>query len=159
MKNKNRENTDRRVVLVLALVLLTSLSCNHQNKGQTRADDSNTDTLVFEGTLEKLGPDPGFVSGILAVYRLAKYRVNKVCEGKYEGSEIVVDHTVFTLKEFDGVKVGDQVCVRVRISKKIHAQYSAEGIRDPSEVVKIFYIADGNIKAIDDAQVCCASQK
>lgn len=81
------------------------------------------------------------MSGRVAVYRLGKYRVDKVCKGKYDGSEIVVDHLVFTGKEFDGIKVNARVCVTAKITNKILARWNSEGIRSPSDDVKIFYEA------------------
>jgi len=64
--------------------------------------------LVIEGTLEKLGPDTGMLSGRIAVYRLAKYRVERVCEGNYDSKEIVVDHLILSGKEFEDISVGTE---------------------------------------------------
>ncbi len=114
-----------------------------------------TNIIVFEGTLKKLAPDLGFASGLLAVYRLAKYRVDRVCEGKYEGSEIVVDHLIFTTKEFEGIKLNDRVCVTVKISNRVAMRYDAEGIRSPSDDVKTFYLAVEDIKKITSDGRCC----
>ena len=155
MKNKNRENSDRRVVFLVVLVLLASLGCNPNNHGQILTNNSTTDTIVFEGTLETLGPDLKMASGVLAVYRLAKYRVDRVCEGKYDQSEIVVDHLILSTKEFEGIDVNDRVCLKVRMSNKILARYNADGIRSPSDDVKTFYIAQGEPKTINGREKCC----
>ena len=61
-----------------------------------------------------------------------------MCEGKYEGREIVVDHLVFDLKEFEGINLNDRVCVTVKLSRQIADRDDAEGIRSFSEDVKIF---------------------
>ena len=93
---------------------------------------------MFEGTIEKLAPNPESVSGWNAVYRLAKYRVERICAGEFEGKEIVVDHIVFDRKEFESVNVGDRVCVTAKISNKIHTRFDADGIRSPFENVPTF---------------------
>ena len=136
-------------------MLLALPSCHEVNNGQILTDIVSTDTIVFEGTLEKLGPDRGTVSGISAAYRLAKYRVDKVCEGEYDGREIVVDHLVFDLKEFEGIHVNDRVCVSVKISKQIADRDYADGIRGRSDDVQIFYIAHEKIKKINPGGTCC----
>lgn len=111
--------------------------------------------VVFEGTLEKLGRNPDVVSGVMAVYRLAKYRVERVCKGTYDKSEMVVDHLVFDRGEFEGFNVGDKVCVTAKISNKVHTRYDAEGIRDPSETITIFYVASNKITRFDKSERCC----
>jgi hypothetical protein len=95
--------------------------------------------LVFEGTVLRIGQTVP-ASGFMAFYRLAKYRVEKACLGKYTKSEIVVDHLSLTTRELDGIKVGDRVWVTVEPSKKIFSRYNEEGIREKSENVRIFYI-------------------
>jgi len=109
---------------------------------------------MFEGTLEKLAPDGGVLSGRIAVYRLAKYRVERICNGKYDGKEIVVDHLILDGKEFEGVDVGDRVCVTVRVSDKILARYNADDIRSPSDSVKTFFVGE-EIRGIAAGQSCC----
>jgi|GEM_PF-1541278 hypothetical protein len=158
MKSENQSSTDRALPFAIIFVLLALASCHQVSNQQVPVKITSPDTLVFEGTLVKLGPDSGIVSGILAVYRLAKYRVDKVCEGNYERSEIIVDHLIFSGKEFDGIKVNDRVCMTVKISNKILTRYDAEGIRSPSDEVKTFYIATGDIKPISGSQRCCSNQ-
>ena len=104
MKNRNHENSNKWFVALWVLILVTLPACHRVNSEQ-RVDN----ILVFEGTLEKLGPEPVATSGRMAVYRLAKYRVERVCKGKYEGGEIVVDHLIFDLKDFEGLEVNDRV--------------------------------------------------
>lgn len=125
------------------------------NKAQIPVRMPSSNILVFEGALDKPRPELGFVSGPIPVYRLAKYRMNKVCEGKLDESEIVVDHLVFTNKEFDGININDHVCMTVKVSNKIITRYDGEGIRSPSEDVKTFYLEKGELKPIDPGKTCC----
>lgn len=121
-----------------------------------RSESTASDTIVFEGTLVKLGPDPGIVSGRVAVFRLAKFRVDKVCSGKYEQAEIVVDQLVFNGKEFENIKIGDRVCVRVKASNEIAVRNNAEGMRSPEEVVSKYYVASETVAPVSDSTCCTA---
>jgi hypothetical protein len=150
MKRRNRRNNGAPVAFLLSLLLLMG-SCQ---PGKTASVDTD-DILVFEGTLEKLGRDPGITSGRVAAYRLAKYRVERICSGKYDGKEIVVDHLVFDGKEFEGVNEGDRVCVSTKVLSKVLARYDAEGIRDPSDVVNKFYEAADKVVRSDQRKECC----
>jgi hypothetical protein len=96
--------------------------------------------LTLECTVVRIAPDPGRVSGDTAVYRLVKYRVEKVCQGKYRAREIVVDHIVLTGSELKGLKLGDRVCLAVRKSDTILSRFNANGIRKASDAVRTFYI-------------------
>jgi hypothetical protein len=95
--------------------------------------------LVFEGTVLQIAP-PVAPSGVFANYRLAKYRVERVCRGHYEQPEVIVDHLSLTARELDGIKIGDRVCVSVELSKEIFVRTNVEGIREESERVETFYI-------------------
>lgn len=157
MKRKNRESN--RSVGFAGIWLLTLLIGSCQLTSPAREPESGASEpesiVVFEGTLEKLGRNPDLVSGLMAVYRLAKYRVERVCKGTYDKSEIVVDQLVFNREEFDGFNVGDRVCVVAKISSKVHTRYDAEGIRDPSEKITTFYIASNKITRADESKGCC----
>jgi hypothetical protein len=72
-----------RIGLLIGLFLATA---THGIEKPTK------ETIVFEGTVVGIAPEPAWVSGITAVYRLVKYRVEHVCKGHYPGPEIVVDH-------------------------------------------------------------------
>lgn len=154
MKKRNPSKNNKRSLVAISLMLLMfSATCTQVNKGHEPGD-----ILVFQGTLEKIGPDVGAVSGRLAVLRLAKYRVEKVCKGKYEGTEIVVDHMIFSGKEFANVKENDSVCVTAKISSEVLVRNNAEGIRSPSDVVKTFYIAEEGPQPLPDNGSCDANQ-
>ena len=150
MRNKNR-GTNRNLSVTLLLVLLAAFS-NCQGMQKASSPD---DVLVFEGTIEKLGPDQGILSGRIAVYRLAKYRIQRMCAGKYDEKEIVVDHLVISGKEFKDLKIGDRVCVRVKIADKVLARYDADGIRSSSDVVKTFYVAVEAVRRSHQVSNCC----
>ena len=159
MKNKNPGNLDRRLSILLLVVMA---GCNNVRTGEDAVAVNTTqtasETIVFDGTLLQVGPDVGLTSGRFAVYRVAKYRVERVCEGKYDGSEIVVDHLVLNGKEFENINVGDRVCVMVKMSRRILVRYDAEGIRSSSDVVDVFYIAADKIKALAGRSSCCEAQ-
>ena len=104
-----------------------------------KADKSSSKDLVFEGTVLNIAPSVP-ASGVFAFYRLAKYRVERVCRGRYTRSKIVVDHLSLSTKELDAIKVGDRVCLSVKPSQKIFTRTNVEGIREKSEKIKTFYI-------------------
>jgi hypothetical protein len=152
MKRKNRENISKGLTIVLSIAMpLLIVNCPG-----SKTENVPDDTLTFEGTLESLAPDVGILSGRIAVFRLAKYRVKKVCQGNYSGKEIIVDHLILNGREFDGVNVGDRVCVSVKISDRIVTRYNAEGIRSPKDTVKIFYVG-GGVAGKDQASSCPCS--
>lgn len=154
MKSENQETKIRGIALALLMTLPVSLGTCH--KVETQQEPSKS--VVFEGTVEKLAPDLGILSGRIVVYRLVKYRVERVCAGKYDGKEIVVDHLILEGKELEGVNVGDRVCVTVTISDKILSRYNAEGIRDPSEPVKTFFLGEA-IWRVDAGLSCCGASR
>ena len=153
MRGKNQRTNLLFFALCLALVA-SSASCQ---RAQTASEPENV--IVFEGTLEKLGPNAQFVSGWAAAFRLAKYRIERICAGKFDGKEIVVDHIVFDLKQFEGFKVGDRVCVKATISNKIPSRHNEEGIRNPSETITTFYVASDKITRADESGRCCAAAR
>src|ERR1051326_6248112 len=127
----------KKLVVLIALVFIPQTSTFAVDKSSPKPDAD----LVIEGTVLQMSP-PTPASGVIAFYRLVKYRVDHVCKGRYSGSEIIVDHWIVTTKELDGVKVGDKVCFAVNKSKTIGRRVSFAGIRSPSEVVKIFYLGN-----------------
>jgi hypothetical protein len=77
------------------------------------ATEVGPELLVFQGRVTKLGPRPMYQSGGNLAYRLVKYKVERVCEGEYSGSEIVANHLLVSGRELRGLKVGDVVCVTI----------------------------------------------
>ena len=150
MKSKNHESIKNLLVVLSLAFVANMISCQRM---ETVSVPGNT--LLFEGIVERLAPDPGTLSGRIAVYRLAKYRVKRVCEGKYERDEIVVDHLVFDGREFENVKIGDRVCVTVKITDRVLARYDADGIRSPADVIDTFYVAADRIVRSDQGLRCC----
>jgi hypothetical protein len=125
------------IALTSALLLLAA-----GRGGDVAASKPIKVDIVFEGTVLKMAP-PTPRSGLIFPYRLVKYRVERVCKGKYTGEEIVVDHQVIAGSELDGVKVGDKVGVAVKRLRTVAERWDAEGIRTPSDVVPIFYVGGG----------------
>ncbi len=121
------------LILILASILLAGAF------PPLNADKSSSKDLVFEGIVLKIAPSVP-ASGYFAFYRLAKYRIERVCRGRYTKTEIVVDHLSLSTKELDAIKVGDRVCLSVEPSQKIFTRTNVEGIREKSEKIKIFYI-------------------
>lgn len=152
MKSKNRENISKGLSIVLSFALPLLIVKCPGSKTETVLGS----TLTFEGTLESLAPDLGILSGRIAVFRLAKYRVEKVCQGNYSGKEIIVDHLILSGREFDGVNLGDRVCISVKISDRIVTRYDAEGIRSPGDTVNIFFVG-GEVAGRDQAPICPCS--
>jgi hypothetical protein len=137
--------------MIKLLLCVTTLLTSCAAVTPARKDESRT--ILFVGKVERLAPQMDVSSGQLAVYRLAKYHIEHLCEGKYEGTEIVVDHLIITGEELKDIKVGDLVCVAAEKSDKIFARFNAEGIRDPSEAVKTFFVG-GKAKLFDEVTGC-----
>lgn len=73
---------------------------------------------IVKATLMEMAPDPGILSGTVAVYRFARYRVDGVCSGRYAEKEIVVGHLV-PLDSFVGnTKPGDSLVLSIRKSAR-----------------------------------------
>lgn len=140
----------RLAVLILIVPLCAGLFVSHAAKRSKEKSD-----LIFEAIVLRLGP-PTPPTGMVTHYRLAKYRVERVCHGRYAGAEIVVDHFSLTGRELEGIKEGDRVFVAVDKAKKIIARKDAEGIRDPSDEVKTFYIGGGVAPPKADPGDCIA---
>jgi hypothetical protein len=126
----------RSAFVVLAVCVLLTMDGPNNIGSPSRPKG----VIVFEGMVLKIS-SPVPASGRITAYRLVKYRVEKVCKGKYDRTDIVVDHLILTGKEFEGVEVGDRLWLTVGTTKKISPRYNAEGIRDESEPVDFFYVA------------------
>jgi hypothetical protein len=139
------------------ILLATSFACfvlaGARVEGQTNRRPPIKVDVVIEGTVLNISP-PTPVSGLVFYYRLVKYRVERVCKGKYAGAEIIVDHQIIAGSELDDVKVGDRVGVAVRRAESVAKRWDAEGIRDPSDVIKVFYVGGGVSPARDPVCSC-----
>ena len=115
--------------------------------------------ISFQGTLLALSPNPGPVSGGIAAYQLAKYRVVRVCLGQLDSQEIVVDQLILTGDELDSLKVGDTVCVLAHRSNKILSRWNYPGIREESDPVETYYLCDSAKLASDPDCKCRDDRK
>lgn len=122
------------VTIMVCLLITMSWPDDTNNLSPVKSE------IVFEGTVLNLSP-PVALSGRVSTYRLVKYRVERVCRGKYERADIVVDHLIVTGRELEGIKAGDKVWLTVNATKKISPRYDADGIRDKAEAVDVFYVA------------------
>jgi len=77
--------------------------------------EDSSKKLVFVGTIEAIAPDTGILSGDLAIYRLIKYRVERLCQGEYKREDIVVDHLIVTGKELEGLKVVNLIITELAV--------------------------------------------
>jgi hypothetical protein len=107
--------------------------------------------LIFEGTVVKVGKAPPAVCGVLAPYRLAKYHVDRVYEGSYPKSEIVVDHLFCKMDVLEDVKVGDKVLVVIDLQKRPAEIWNDEEVRRKDDNIRKFYVA----KRVARRTACC----
>ena len=96
--------------------------------------------MIFSGEVIEIGPSPGFGSGGIRVYQLVKYRVLNVCEGSFQGQEIIADHLILDPKELDNLRIGQKVCVGVKKTTEIAPRYDDDKIRKATDQVDWFYI-------------------
>ena len=129
-------------LLIMHVLLVSLLSTVPQTSApQTSAQESEGKYVVFEGTVVKIGPRMP-ASGYFLFFRLAKYQVEKVCRGKYDKKEIIVDHlSLYTGEELEGIKVGDRVYLAVEPTKKESlGKTLVEGIRESYDNVDAIYV-------------------
>ena len=117
--------------------------------GQTQNGDNNW--LVFEGTVIKVGKSPGIVCGVTAPYRIAKYKVEKIYQGQYNKTEIVVHHLYCRTDVLEDLKEGNRVLVMIDL-RSPPAQISPDG-----EILKNFQKGEKYYAAKRVAKVttCC----
>lgn len=96
--------------------------------------------IIFSGEVIEIGPSPGFGSGGVRAYQLVKYRVLDVCEGGFQGQEIIADHLILDPRELDTLRIGQRVCVGVKTTREIAPRYDDEKIRKSTDHVETFYI-------------------
>lgn len=104
-----------------------------------RSASNESNKIVFEGRVIKIAPEPQAVSGGAAVYRLVKYEVERVCRGKLNDKQIIVDHLILDRSELKGIKEGDLLCVEVKTAKTLPTITYEPGIRNKGEKVKTYY--------------------
>ena len=117
-------------------------------------DPANTKMIVFEGTVLKVGARMP-ASGQFIFYRLAKYRINRVCSGSYAQNEIVVDHlSLFKGEELKSIERGDRVCVAVRKERELSSLSYEDGLRDKSDKIDAFYVGGEVVRAKSTSCEC-----
>lgn len=97
--------------------------------------------LIFEGRILAIGPSPGYGSGGVQAYQLVRYHVNHVCDGSYDGKEILVDHLLLDPDELKELRVGDVVCVGVTKSKDMNSRWNDGQLRRESDKVDAYFVA------------------
>src|ERR1700755_3075670 len=110
----------------------------------------NLKPIIIEGTVLAISPviGEGMQSGLVPHYRLVKYRVERVCRGKYGGADIVIDHSIIDEDdELKNVKGGDRVYVLFHKWKNEGDVRTYKGIRETTEGLKHVYRAAGVVVA------------
>lgn len=107
---------------------------------RVESQDLDGTRVIFKGTVLETGPSPKSVSGGVEVYQLVKYKINQLVLGKFDQSEVVVDHLILTGRELTRLKVGKVVCVSFLISEQISKRYDDELLRRFADKPKYFYI-------------------
>ncbi len=89
--------------------------------------------------------------GVTAPYRIAKYKVDKVYEGKYEKDEIIVHHLFCRSDVLEELKKGDKVLVMIDL-RSPPAQISPDGeiLRSEDKLDK-YYAA----RRVAKVTTCC----
>lgn len=132
----------------LILVILSCLAFASV-LGQTKTRESNW--LVFEGTVMKIGRAPSVVCGVTAPYRIAKYKIEKIHEGRYDKADIVVHHLFCRTDVLEDLKDGDRVLVMIDL-RSPPAQVSPDGdILKSEDRLKKYYAA----KRVAKVTTCC----
>jgi hypothetical protein len=134
-----------RKLLLFAVALVGLLNSSGVAGPTARMSD---DVVIVEGTILDMSPVLG--QGILMMShpcRLVKYKVDRVCKGKYKGGEIIVDHILVRGDGLKDTKVGDKVYALAWRTKKEKAGtiYTSPGIRDSAEGVKYLYRGGGGV--------------
>jgi hypothetical protein len=135
---KDASMTNLKLKLLLPPLLLVISASSLQSSSPVK----NNELLIFEGSVLKVGQLPTVSCGVMAVYQLASYRIDRVLVGDYKDAEIVVDHLACKRDVLEGVHSGDKVIVVINKKKRILQRWNAEGIRSAPDTVKTFYVAD-----------------
>lgn len=125
----------------LLLIAATLILCGTPSAaGWPTGNGANV--IIIEGTVLEISPvfGKGLPSGVVPHYRLVKYRVNRVCKGKYTESELIIDHVLMTGEELKDRKVGDRVyALAWKTKKKSGTGHTYPGIRDTLAGLKYLY--------------------
>ena len=124
------------IIVIIGLAFLLMHAC------QSKAEVTQSQNLVIEGIVEKIGVAPGAGSGVYAVYQFARYKVTSVCEGEYDQKEIVIDHLILDGNELDGFRPGDKVRLVISKSNTIFTRNNEDGFRNAHDKVDVFYIGE-----------------
>ena len=107
--------------------------------------------LLFEGTVVEVGKPPNVVCGVTSPYRIARYKVRKVLQGRYGKDEIIVHHLFCRTDVLADLKAGDEVLVMIDL-RSPPAQISPDGeILKREDKVKEYYSA----KIVAKMTTCC----
>ena len=107
--------------------------------GQAKENESKL--IIFEAEILQIGKAPNVSCGVTAPYRIAKYKVLLVRQGKVNDSELVVHHLFCKPSVLEDVSIGDKVLVVID-KKRPPAQISPDGvILKSSSDFKVFYSA------------------
>jgi len=122
--------------ICLALIFI------HACQSKAREAVPETQTLVIDAFVEKIGAAPKVGSGVRAVYQFAKYNVTQVCKGEYRQQDIVVDHLMLDGNELDAFRPGDRVRLVIQQSKTILTRNNEDGFRNARDKVEFFYTGE-----------------
>ena len=140
----------RGTIAIIGLTIVLIYTC----QSKARVPQSQSQNLVLEGIVEKIGNAPGVGSGFHAVYQFAKYRVTFVCEGEYDQQQIVVDHLMLNGNELDAFRPGDKVRLVIEKSKTIFTHNNEDGFRNTHDKVEVFYIGEKPKLLSPDCALC-----
>jgi TonB family protein len=110
-----------------------------ESAAQSKPDPAGK--LVFEGKVVRIGKPPRMLCGVVAPYRLAKYSVEQVNQGRYDKTEIIVDHLFCSQDVLSDLKPGEKVIVEVDVRKRIPERSNDGEIRLDTDEVDSFYLA------------------
>lgn len=136
-------------ILIIAFMFFTSFSL--PISGNTAGPRKDGKWLIFEATVLKVGKAPPAVCGVLSPYRLAQYHVDRVYEGSYGKTEIIVDHLFCKINVLEDVKVGDKVVVIIDLQKRPAEIWNDEEVRRKDDKISKFYVA----KSMYRGTSCC----
>lgn len=108
----------KRLIAAFAVVLVMVLRSVGADKKPT---------VVFEATVVRLqswADIPKVGCGVLAIYRLAEYRVGSAYQGNIRsGEQAMVKHLACNHNELDDLKVGDKVIVIAEVLPRAEKEF------------------------------------